>query len=48
MNTVIDADTHISEGEAMWQMLEPEFLPRRPIMLKFLAIRGMAIATPSG
>jgi hypothetical protein len=34
MNTVIDADTHISEGEAMWQLLEPEFLPRRPIMLK--------------
>src|SRR5262249_10651810 len=34
MNGIIDADTHISEGEAMWQMLEPDFLPRRPIMLK--------------
>src|ERR687892_1421275 len=34
MNGIIDADTHISEGEAMWRMLEPEFLPRRPLMLK--------------
>jgi len=34
MNGIIDADTHISEGEAMWKMLEPDFLPRRPIMLK--------------
>lgn len=34
MDGIIDADTHISEGEAMWKMLEPEFLPRRPIMVK--------------
>src|SRR3970040_168731 len=34
MNGIVDADTHISEGEAMWKMLEPDFLPRGPIMLK--------------
>jgi predicted TIM-barrel fold metal-dependent hydrolase len=34
MNGIIDADTHISEGEAMWQMMGADFLPRRPIMLK--------------
>jgi len=34
MNGIVDADTHISEGEAMWKMMEPDFLPRRPIMLK--------------
>src|SRR5256885_16356196 len=34
MNGIIDADTHISEGEAMWKMMEPDFLPRRPLMLK--------------
>ena len=34
MNGIIDADTHISEGEAMWKMLESDLLPRRPIMLK--------------
>jgi predicted TIM-barrel fold metal-dependent hydrolase len=34
MNGIIDADTHISEGEAMWKMMSADFLPRRPIMLK--------------
>jgi len=34
MNGIIDADTHISEGEAMWKMMGADFLPRRPIMLK--------------
>jgi hypothetical protein len=34
MNGIIDADTHISEGEAMWKMMGSGFLPRRPIMLK--------------
>jgi predicted TIM-barrel fold metal-dependent hydrolase len=33
MNGVIDADTHISEGEAMWAMLDKEMRPRRPLML---------------
>src|ERR671914_2095202 len=34
MNGIIDADTHISEGEAMWKMMGADFLPRRPIMLR--------------
>jgi predicted TIM-barrel fold metal-dependent hydrolase len=33
MQGVIDADTHISEGEAMWAMIEPAMRPRRPVML---------------
>jgi uncharacterized protein len=33
MNGIIDADTHISEGEAMWAMMEKAMLPRRPVML---------------
>ena len=33
MNGMIDADTHISEGEAMWAMMDKATLPRRPIML---------------
>jgi len=34
MNGVIDADTHISEGEAMWALMEAGMQPRRPLMLK--------------
>jgi predicted TIM-barrel fold metal-dependent hydrolase len=34
MNGVIDADTHISESEAMWEMIGRDFFSRRPIMLK--------------
>jgi uncharacterized protein len=33
MQGVIDADTHISEGEAMWELMDPAMQPRRPIML---------------
>jgi predicted TIM-barrel fold metal-dependent hydrolase len=33
MHGVIDADTHISEGEAMWAMMDKAMQPRRPIML---------------
>ena len=33
MQTVIDADTHISEGEAMWALIDKPMQPRRPIML---------------
>jgi uncharacterized protein len=33
MNGIIDADTHISEGEAMWAMMDSATLPRRPLML---------------
>ena len=34
MSGVIDADTHISESEAMWNMIDKELYDRRPIMLK--------------
>src|ERR1044072_7609069 len=33
MQTVIDADTHICEGEAMWALIDRPMQPRRPIML---------------
>jgi uncharacterized protein len=33
MNGIIDADTHISEGEAMWAMMDKVMQPRRPLML---------------
>ena len=33
MQGIIDADTHISEGEAMWAMMEKAMQPRRPVML---------------
>ncbi|MGE5216315.1 MAG: amidohydrolase family protein [Chloroflexota bacterium] len=34
MPGIIDADTHISEGEAMWAMMDKEMFPRRPVLLK--------------
>ena len=33
MNGIIDADTHISEGAAMWALMDQAMQPRRPIML---------------
>jgi uncharacterized protein len=33
MDQIIDADTHISEGEAMWAMMDKAMQPRRPLML---------------
>jgi uncharacterized protein len=33
MNSIIDADTHISEGEAMWTVMDKAMQPRRPLML---------------
>jgi predicted TIM-barrel fold metal-dependent hydrolase len=33
MHSVIDADTHISEGEAMWAMMDQTMYPRRPLVL---------------
>ncbi|MDE0212509.1 MAG: hypothetical protein OXN22_00370, partial [Deltaproteobacteria bacterium] len=32
MPGVIDADTHISESEGMWELMEPSMYPRRPVM----------------
>ena len=34
MAGIIDADTHISEGEAMWAMMDKEMYARRPVLLK--------------
>ena len=33
MQPVIDADTHIAESEAMWQMIDERMHPRRPVLL---------------
>jgi predicted TIM-barrel fold metal-dependent hydrolase len=33
MQGIIDADTHISEGEAMWALMDKDMFPRRPLML---------------
>jgi uncharacterized protein len=34
MPGIIDADTHISESEAMWSMMNKEMYHRRPVLLK--------------
>ena len=33
MQGIIDADTHISEGAAMWALMDQAMQPRRPVML---------------
>ena len=33
MQPIIDADTHIAESEAMWQMIDEKMYPRRPVLL---------------
>jgi predicted TIM-barrel fold metal-dependent hydrolase len=33
MFEVIDADTHIAESEKMWDLMDPEMRPRRPVLL---------------
>jgi len=30
---VVDADTHIAESEKMWDLIDPEMRPRRPVLL---------------
>jgi uncharacterized protein len=34
MPGIIDSDTHISEGEAMWGLMDKEMYARRPVLLK--------------
>src|SRR5438874_645784 len=34
MAGIIDADTHISEGEAMWAMMDKDMYQRRPVLVK--------------
>jgi hypothetical protein len=33
MQGVVDADTHISEPEAMWQLFDEKMAPRRPVLV---------------
>ena len=33
MQSVTDADTHVSESEAMWEMIDKEMHGRRPVLL---------------
>jgi predicted TIM-barrel fold metal-dependent hydrolase len=33
MDGIIDADTHISEGAAMWEQIDKSMYPRRPVLL---------------
>ncbi|MBI4490121.1 MAG: hypothetical protein HY694_13645, partial [Deltaproteobacteria bacterium] len=33
MPGVVDADTHISESEGMWQLIDKEMYPRRPVLV---------------
>ena len=33
MAGVIDADTHIIEHDGIWELLEPEMYPRRPVLM---------------
>jgi uncharacterized protein len=34
MAGVVDADTHIAESEAMWELIDQEMYPRRPILVR--------------
>ena len=57
---VVDADTHISESESMWELLDQEMYPRRPILISipedtlygirdtFWLIDGNIFPKPSG
>ncbi len=31
---ILDADTHVAEPPEMWDYLEPEWLPRRPVTIE--------------
>ena len=33
MQGVVDADTHIAEPEAMWQLIDEKMAPRRPVLV---------------
>ena len=34
MHGVVDADTHIAEPEAMWQLIDEKMAPRRPVLVE--------------
>ena len=60
MGPIIDADTHVSESESMWSLLEKEAYPRRPILMRvpndtlykerdaFWLIDGQIVPKPAG
>ncbi len=31
---ILDADTHIAEPPEMWDFLDPEWYPRRPVVVR--------------
>jgi predicted TIM-barrel fold metal-dependent hydrolase len=35
MQGVVDADTHIAESEAIWEYIDKEMYPRRPVLVSF-------------
>jgi predicted TIM-barrel fold metal-dependent hydrolase len=60
MSLVVDADTHISESTHIWDLLEPEMYPRRPVLVSvptdtlygkrnaFWLIDGAIVPKPAG
>src|SRR5688500_263855 len=60
MATVLDADTHISESEAMWELFDPDLHARRPVLVSvptdtlygkrnaFWLIDGQIVPKPAG
>jgi len=60
MTMVVDADTHISESEAMWSLIDPAMYARRPVLVKvptdtlygkrnaFWLIDGQIVPKPAG
>jgi len=60
MGPIIDADTHVSESEPMWALLEKEAYPRRPLLIRvpndtlykdrdaFWLIDGQIVPKPAG
>src|SRR5579885_1647146 len=60
MSMVVDADTHVSESTAMWELIDPELYRRRPVMVSvptdtlygarnaFWLIDGQIVPKPAG
>ena len=32
---VVDADTHIAESQGIWELIDEEMYPRRPVLVSF-------------
>src|ERR1700722_12581742 len=60
MNSVVDADTHILESSAIWDLIDPEMYSRRPVLISipndtvyggrnaFWLIDGNIVPKPAG